>query len=106
MCTDDAFTASQRPISPPASALRTRRCIDAVTHQQATSGGGREGNTGLQLRVVVAARALVGVGPAVIENVFALRVVLQIAGNNADGFSAYSRHQMARPPASAGDRGA
>jgi hypothetical protein len=38
----------------------------------------------LQLRIVAAAGALEGVGPAMVEHIFALAVGLQIAGNGAE----------------------
>jgi len=43
----------------------------------------------LQLRIIIAACALVGVGPAVIEDVFALAVRFQIAGGDRVNLAAF-----------------
>jgi hypothetical protein len=70
--------------------------------EEARAGHGRERHRGLQLRIVVAADALERVRPAVIEDVFALRVAFQIAGRGADEFALSGfDEQMARLPAGA-----
>ena len=49
----------------------------------------------MQFRIVVAARALIGIGPAVIENIFALRMRFRIAGGCPDELSAgFLRQEM------------
>jgi hypothetical protein len=61
-------------------------CSDRVRsglYQQARAGDGREGDRDLKFRVIVAARAFEGVGPAVIEHVFALAVAFQVAGRRS-----------------------
>ena len=73
--------------------------IDAVADQQARPGRRREGNRGLQFRIIAAAGALIGVGPAAVEHVFALRVRFQIAGHDAGDGAVELGHEVARPPA-------
>jgi len=46
--------------------------IDAIADQKPWSCRRRERNLALQLRVITAACALIGIGPAAVENVFAL----------------------------------
>src|SRR5712692_5219065 len=48
--------------------------------QQTAAGGGRERDRNLELRVVLAAGALVGLGPAAVEHVFAARMGFEVAG--------------------------
>ena len=69
--------------------------------QEPRSGGRRERNRDLQLGIITPAGALIGVGPAAVEHVFALRVGLQIAGYDAEDLVASFRDQMARRPAGA-----
>ncbi len=88
---------------PACQCLADARCINAVTHQQARPGGWRERHAGLQFRIVTAARARVGFGPAVVEDVFTLRMIFQIARHDADGLASHSRHEMTRPPSGARD---
>ena len=72
----------------------SRRC-GARPHQQPPSGRRRERDRDLQLRVIAAAGALVGLRPAVVEHILAARMGLGIAGHRAD--------QRGRPaPARAG----
>jgi hypothetical protein len=52
--------------------------------QQTTAGGGGERHAALQLRVVVSAGAVPGVGPGVVEYVLALGVAFQIQRYGAD----------------------
>ena len=75
--------------------------IDAVADQQARSGGRREGNRGLQFRIIAAARALIGIGPAAVEHVFALRVRFQVAGHDAGDGAVEPGQQVPRSPAGA-----
>ena len=58
--------------------------IDVVADQEARAGRRRERNRALQLRIIAAAGALIGIGPAAVEHVFALRMRFQIAGHDAD----------------------
>src|SRR6476646_5843337 len=52
----------------------------AGTHQQAPARDGSERDRDLELRIIVAAGACIGVGPAMVEHVFALRVRFEVAG--------------------------
>ena len=52
--------------------------------QQPRTGNGRERHRDLELRIVAPAGALVGVGPAVVEDVLALGVGLRVAGRSGD----------------------
>jgi hypothetical protein len=58
--------------------LRQRRAhrlgICVGMHQKPRAGRRRERNRDLQLRVIVAARALIGVRPGMVEDIFALRM--------------------------------
>jgi hypothetical protein len=56
----------------------------ARPHQQALARHRREGDGGLQLRVIAPTGAQISVRPAMIEDIFALRVGLQIAGHAAE----------------------
>ena len=58
--------------------------LRAGPDQQALAGDRREGDGGLQLRIIAAAGALIGVGPAMIEHVLALAVRFEIAGHAAE----------------------
>ena len=62
--------------------LRTR------THEEAPAGRRRERHGHLELRIVIAAGPFVGVGPAVIENVFALRMRFCVTGRRAEKLAA------------------
>ena len=46
--------------------------VRAIAHEQPPTRNRCEGHGGLQLRIVAAARALIGVGPGVIEDIFAV----------------------------------
>ncbi len=61
---------------------RSDRLADAV--EKAGARCRREGNGGLQLRVIAPAGALEGIGPAVVEDIFALAVVLEVGGQGAE----------------------
>ena len=52
----------------------------AIGDQQARAGRRGEGRSDLELGVVASAGALVGIGPAMVEDIFALAVALQEAG--------------------------
>jgi len=58
--------------------------VRAGRAEEARPRRGRKGHGAQQLGVVAAASTLVGVGPAVVEDVFALAVPLQIEGHGAD----------------------
>src|SRR5690606_23690661 len=61
---------------------------------------GGEGHGAQQLGIVTPAGALISVGPAVVEDVFALTVALQIKGHDADNGAVFiMQGQMARRPA-------
>ena len=77
--------------------------IDVVADQEARAGCRRERHRALQLRIIAPARALIGVGPAAVEHVFALRMRLEITGHDAGDLASDFRQQMPRSPAGAGD---
>ena len=95
------MVASHSAISPLASAVADPLAVDAVADQQPRAGRRREGNRGLQLRIIAAAGALIGVRPAAVEHVFALRVRFQIAGHDAGDRAVELGHEMPRAPAGA-----
>ena len=76
--------------------------IDAVADQQPRAGGGRKGHRSLQLRIIAAAGALIGIRPAAVEDVFALRMRFQIAGHDADDLAAEPARRCRGTPAGAG----
>jgi len=55
-------------------------CARSVRDQQARARRRGEGRGDLELRVVAPAGALIGIGPAMVEDIFALAVALQEAG--------------------------
>ena len=57
--------------------LRTRRPAAAARHR-------RERHRDLQLGIILPARPLPGLGPAVVEHIFALAVALEIGGRGGD----------------------
>ena len=72
--------------------------------QKARAGRRRERHGALELRVIAPAGAAIGIGPAVIENIFAIAVVLEIAGHNAnDAAPVIFKNEMAPAPAGFGD---
>ncbi len=95
---------------PPAQLPQARRQrgshrlgVGARPHQQAPSGRGRERHGHLELGVVVAAGALVGLGPAAVEHVLAARMRFQIAGHRAEERAVRAfREQMLGLPAGPG----
>ena len=58
--------------------------VPAGPHQQPAAGRRRERYRDLQFRIVVAAGVVIGLGPAVVEHVFAARVALEIAGRGGN----------------------
>ena len=70
--------------------------------EQARSRHWREGNRGLELGVVAAAGALEGLRPTVIEDIFALRVALDVEGYGPQqSVFRVLRQQILRLPAGA-----
>src|SRR5271165_7099710 len=53
-------------------------------HQKSAAGYRREWNGNLQLWIVASTGALIGFGPAVIEDIFAARMRFRVAGNRAE----------------------
>ena len=73
---------------------------EAGPDKKAVPRHGREGYGGLKLRIIAAARQLVSLGPGVVEDVFAVRMGLEIAGQDRDGGAiGLLQHEMARKPA-------
>ena len=73
--------------------ISTRASARAAAHglrqragagEQARAGHRRERHRHLQLGVIVAAGALEGLGPAVVEDIFAARMALHVAGRGAE----------------------
>ena len=70
--------------------------------QQPSTRHGRERHGDLQLRIVIAAGLREGVGPGVVEHVFALAVRLEISGRApGNGAALVLQYQMPRRPARA-----
>ncbi|MNJ31204.1 hypothetical protein D3C77_258310 [compost metagenome] len=68
--------------------------------EEARPRDGREGHGAQQLGIIAPARTLIGVGPGVVEDVFALAVPLQIERHDADHGAVFIvQGQMARRPA-------
>ena len=64
---------------------------------------GVKGTAHLQLRIIAPAGPLVGVGPAVVEDIFALAVALEIAGHGAEQVAVRVLHEeMVTEPAGLG----
>ncbi len=83
-------------------ALAHRVGARARRDQQPPSRGGRERHRHLEFRIIAAAGALIGVGPAGVEHVFAARVGLQIARHDpGDRAVVRLRDEMLRLPAGA-----
>ena len=53
-------------------------------HEEASPGRRGEGRGDLKLGVIAAARAFIGVGPGMIEHIFALAMALEIRGRGSD----------------------
>ncbi len=100
-CTEDAFERLQMSASESASALRTASACSPGPHQKAAPVRRRERHRHLQLRIVVAAGALIGLGPAVVEDVFALRMRFGVAGDGADDRAAVFGDEVHGLPAGA-----
>jgi len=78
----------------------------AGTDEEAGAADRGERHRNLQLRVVLAAGALEGLGPAVIEHVFALAVGLQVRGHHRENAGVVLDHEVPGSPAGAGGGGA
>ena len=86
---------------------RLTRAIGRIGGDEEPAPGHRRERDGdLELGIIVAAGALVGIGPGVVEHVFALAVALQIAGRGGDHASAriFNRQVRRRPAGAAADR--
>ena len=81
--TPEAPESPHNSIRPRPSA-RGRRRIGSVTDQEPAAGRRRERHRHLEFGIVAAAGALIGVGPAAIEDVFAARMALEIARRRGD----------------------
>jgi hypothetical protein len=73
--------------------------VNALADQEPRSGRRGKWNRDLQFRVVASARAFIGIGPATVEHILALRVRFQIAWHDAGDSAAEPDQQMARSPA-------
>ena len=62
--------------------------VRARPREQTPPSGGRERHRDLQLGIVTASRALVGLRPAMIEDVFAARMRFHVARHGAQEFAA------------------
>ena len=99
-CTEDAPRRSHKATRPAASASLPRLRLRAGLDQQPRAGRGRERHGDLQLGIIAAAGALIGVGPAVIEHIFAARMRFQVAGRRPQDFAVCGFDQeMLRLPA-------
>ena len=100
MCSEEA---SSRSVSVAAGLQQERLALGSarsVAHEQARAGDRREGHGGLQLRIIVAAGALIGVGPGMVEDILAVGVGFQIAGHaGGDAACGVLQHEMLRQPA-------
>jgi hypothetical protein len=87
-------------------AARERRSdllvIDAITDQQPRTGRGRKGHRGLKFWIIASTGALIGIRPAAVEHVFALRMRFQIAGHDAGDLAIEPCQQMSWSPTGAG----
>ncbi len=66
----------------PGDQCLARSGIVFVGNEQPAPVDRRERHADLELRVVIATRPLIRIGPGVVENIFALRMGLQIAGRD------------------------
>ncbi|MET3156970.1 hypothetical protein ABIF34_003995 [Bradyrhizobium japonicum] len=89
---------------PARQCLHDALAVDTVADQQPRPGRRGEGNRDLELGIVAPAGPLVGVSPAAVEDVFALRMRFQIAGHDADNAAVDLGDQMPGSPSGA-DRG-
>ena len=78
--------------------------VDAIADQQPWAGGGGEGHRGLQFRIIASAGTLIGIRPAAVEDVFALRMRFQIAGHDAGDLAIEPCQEMPRHPSRCGRR--
>ena len=91
----------------PAGDQRLRRAVGRVGgDEQAAAGRRRERRGDLQLGIVLAAGALIGVGPGVVEDVFALAVRLEVGrrGGDEPAVGVLDDHMGRRPAGSPADR--
>ena len=91
----------------PAGDERLRRAVGRVGgDEQAAAGHRRERRGDLQLGIVLAAGALIGVGPGVVEDVFALAVRLEVGRRGGDEPAAgvLDDHMGRRPARAPADR--
>ena len=97
-----AVVGAQRARGGGQHAALLRRIRTAGRHQARARGGG-ERRRGLQLRVIAPARPLEGIGPAVIEHIFALRMGLEIKRHGCLKHAiGIGHHKRARLPTGAG----
>lgn len=76
--------------------------IGAGPREKPRAGDGRERHAGLQLRVITPARVLIGLRPAVVENIFALAVAFGVERHGAGENARFvARDQVMRRPAGA-----
>ncbi len=96
-CSDDAPSSS----AVPRAASSSRAAMPgsgALAQQQAPAGRRREGYGGDELRVVIATRSLVGVGPAPVEYELAVRVVFNKEWQRAGEALLVARDEVAGLP--------
>ncbi|GIK82231.1 MAG: hypothetical protein BroJett024_33360 [Alphaproteobacteria bacterium] len=80
--------------------MQDRGSVFAGPCEQTGAGRRREGHRDLELGVIGAAGPHIGLGPALVENVFAPGVGLQIAGDDPDELAAgILRDEMLGEPA-------
>jgi len=64
-----------------------RQALQTFGDKQTRAGRRGKGNGALQLRIIPSARSFEGIGPAVVENILALAMILEVAGEGADEFA-------------------
>ena len=69
------------------------------TGKEPAPGGGGEGHRDLEFRVIAPARAFIGMGPVVVEDVFALTVAFRIERRHADDLTLGTGDEVLRLPA-------
>ena len=82
--------------------VAVRRHRGAGPDQEPAPRRRRERHADLELGIIAPAGALIGIGPAIIEDIFAHRMGLQIGRHDGPhrAFIAVAQHEMARIPAS------
>ena len=80
--------------------------VRSCPHQEPPPSGGRERHRDLEFRIIVAARALVGLGPAAVEDILAARMALDVAGRCAEQRSVrgFDQEMLCLPPRTAANR--